>query len=108
MENQAALNITIRVDDAALKFPEKEGHRVQEPTFLTVLEDAAGKFIAGKAVGDGSGSESATTLAEMQKNGIRAAISLPVPRPGCYRVREVVREAVQNRVWASGAATEVR
>lgn len=107
VESQATLNIILQVDAEALKFPEKEHHRIQELTFLTVLEDAAGKFIAGKqSVMDMA--LSPTGFAEIQKNGIRAAISLPVPRPGSYRVREVVREAAQNRVWASGASVEVR
>jgi VWFA-related protein len=106
-ENQAALTVTIAVDAAGLRFPEKEGRRVQELTFLTVLEDAGGNFVAGKqSVMDmvlTSGS-----LAETLQKGIRAATSFHVPRRGSYRVREVVRELVQNRIWASSTPIEVR
>ena len=87
-------------------FPEKQGRRVQELTILTVLEDAQGNFIAGKQ----SVIDLAlipATLAEKMKGGIHAATSFPVARPGFYRVRGVIREAVQDHTWASGAAVEV-
>ena len=48
------------------------------------------------------------SLAEKQTKGIRAATSFSVPRRGSYRVREVVREAVQDRIWASVAPIEIR
>jgi hypothetical protein len=71
-----------------------------------VLE-AAGNFVAGKqSVMDLA--LAPASLAEKQTKGIRAATSFSVPRRGSYRVREVVREAVQDRIWASVAPIEIR
>jgi VWFA-related protein len=106
-ESQAGLNVTIAVEAAGLQFPEKEGRRVQELTFLTVLEDAEGNFVAGKqSVMDMV--LTPETLTKLQREGVRAAVAFPVPQRGSYRVRAVVREVVQNRVWASGVPIEVR
>jgi hypothetical protein len=99
--------VTIAVQTGGLRFPEKEGRRVQELTFLTVLEDAAGNFVAGKQ----SVMDLVLTpagLAEMQKKGIRATTSFSVKRRGSYRVREVVREVVQDHIWASAEPIEIR
>ena len=104
---QATLHVTIAVETGGLGFPEKEGRRLQELTFLTVLQDAAGNFVAGKqSVMDLE--LTPASLAEMQKKGIRAATSFSVNRRGSYRVREVVREVVQDHIWASAAPIEIR
>jgi hypothetical protein len=99
--------VNIAVDAKGLQFPEKEGRRVEELTLLTVLEDELGNFVAGKESVIGL-ALTAATLAEKRQKGIEAATSFAVPRPGTYRVREVIREAAQNHVWASGASIEVR
>jgi VWFA-related protein len=102
-----ALQVTIAVDARGLQFPEKEGRRVQELTFLTVLEDGQGNFVAGKQ----SVMDMALTsagLAETMQKGVRAATSLSVPPPGSYRVREVVRELAQNRIWASSVPVGIK
>lgn len=104
---QATLHVTIAVEARGLRFPEKEGRRVQELTFLTVLQDTEGNFVAGKQ----SVMDLVLTparLAAMQEKGIRATTSFLVPRRGSYRVREVVREAAQDRVWASAAPVSIR
>ena len=104
---QSTLHVTIAVETDGLRFPEKEGRRVQELTFLTVLEDAAGNFVAGKqSVMDLE--LTPASLAEMQKKGIRATTLFSVKRRGSYRVREVVREVVQDHIWASAAPIEIR
>jgi VWFA-related protein len=104
---QAKLHVTIAVETGGLRFPEKKGRRVQELTFLTVLEDAAGNFVAGKqSVMDLE--LTPASLAGMQEKGIRAATSFSVNRRGSYRVREVVREVVQDHIWASAAPIEIR
>ena len=72
---------------------------MQELTFLTVLEDADGNFTAGKQ----SVMQlrlTPPTLAAMQQKGIQAAVSFSVPLPDACRVRVVVREAAQDRIWA--------
>jgi hypothetical protein len=106
-EEHVILNVTVAVETAGLQFPEKEGRRVQELTYLTVLENAEGNFVAGKQ----SVMDLALTpasLAEMRAKGIRATTSFSVVQRGSYRVREVIREAVQDRVWASVTPVEVR
>jgi VWFA-related protein len=105
--SQATLRVTVAVEAAGLRFPEKEGRRVQELTFLTVLQYAQGNFVAGRQ----SVMDLALTparLVEMQDKGIRATTSFSVQRRGSYRVREVVREAVKDGIWASAAPIEVR
>ncbi len=101
------VQVTIAVDAAALEFRKKEKRWVQELTFLTVLEDARGNFIAGKqSVMDMT--LTSEGRAEMLHKGIRAATSFPCPQPGSYRMREIVREAVQNRIGVSSAPVDVR
>jgi hypothetical protein len=106
VRQEAALQVTVAVDARGLRFPEKEGRCLQELTFLTVLEDREGNFVAGKQSVMDMALTSAN-LAETLQKGIRAVTSLPVPQPGFYRVREVVREVVQNRIWASSVPVEV-
>jgi VWFA-related protein len=106
-QSQATLHVAIAVDAKGLKFPEKEGRRVEELTFLTVVEDEEGNFVAGQQSVMDMALTSAT-LAEKLQKGIQAATSFPVPRAGSYRVREVVREAVQDHIWANTTAIEIR
>jgi VWFA-related protein len=106
-QDQELLRVQVAIDARSLQFPEKQGLRVQELTVLTVLEDAHGHFVAGKQ----SVIELAlipATLSEKMRRGIQTATSFPVARPGSYRVREVIREAAQNHIWASGATVEVQ
>jgi VWFA-related protein len=106
-EGGTILQVTITADAKGLKFPEKEGHRVEELTFLTVVEDADGNFVAGRqSVMDLA--LTPATLAEKLRKGIQATTSIPAPHASSYRVREVVREAVQNHCWASTTAVEIR
>jgi len=106
-QEPGGVQVTIAVDAKALKFPEKETRRVQELTMLTVLQDAQGNFVAGKqSVLDLAFTPA--TLAEKLQQGIQAATSLPVTRPGSYRVREVIRELAQDRIWAGSAALEIK
>jgi hypothetical protein len=106
-QDQHGLHVGITVEAKALRFPEMEGRRVEELTFLTVLEDSQGNFVAGKqSVMDMA--LTPATLAEKVQKGIHAATSFPLPRSGAYRVRQVIREAAQDRIWASAAAIEVR
>ena len=87
-EGEAALRVTLAVTASSLKFPEKEGRRVEELTFLTVLEDAGGNFIAGKQSVMDMALTPAGLAAALQK-GVRAAMTFPLPKPGSYRVRPV-------------------
>ncbi|HTX36667.1 MAG TPA: VWA domain-containing protein [Bryobacteraceae bacterium] len=106
-EGQARVQVTIAVDAGGLRFAKADGRRLQELTFLTVLEDAQGNFVAGQQSVIDMVLAPATFTQKLQ-TGIRAATSLSVPQRGSYRVREVVRELVQNRIWASDAPIQVR
>jgi len=101
-----AVGVRVSVDASRLKFPVKSGRHVEELTFLAVLADAQGNFIAGKQSVMGLALLPAT-VARLRKNGIQTITSFAVP-PGAYRVREVVREAVENHIWASAATIEVK
>jgi len=105
-DGQATLQVTVAVDARSLKFAAREGRHVEVLTFLTVLEDAQGDFIAGKQSEMGMALTSAS-LAKLRENGIRAVTSFAAP-PGSYRVREVLREAAQNHIWASSTPVEIR
>lgn len=106
-QDQDELRVRITVEAKALRFPEMEKRRIEELTFLTVLEDSQGNFVEGKQSVMDMALTSAT-LAEKVQKGIHAATSFPVPRPGSYRVREVIREATQDHTWAGATAIEVR
>ena len=102
----STLRVDISIDARSLKFPRKQGRSVQEITFVTLLEDAAGNFIAGKqSVMDMA--LKGDTLAALQKNGIHAQTSFFAPK-GSYLVREIVRELVENRIAALNGNFEVR
>ena len=99
-EGRPTVEVTMALDARALRFAKAEGRELQELTFLTVLEDAHGNFVAGKqAVMDLV--LLPATLAEKRQNGIRAAVALQAPGSGAYRLREVVRELAQDRIWSS-------
>jgi VWFA-related protein len=101
-----AIRVEIGVDAKGLKFARKSGHSVQQLTFVTLLEDAGGNFVQGKqAVMDLA--LSAPTLADMEAKGIKASTSFSAPK-GVYRVREIVRDAAQNRMAVSNTQVEVR
>jgi hypothetical protein len=73
---------------------------------VTILEDAQGSYIEGKqAMMDMN--LTAATRADLEVKGIKAATSFVVPK-GLYRIREVIREAVQNHLSASTTPIEVR
>jgi hypothetical protein len=105
-DGQSTIRVEIGVDAKRLKFSRQNGRSIQQLTFVTMLEDAKGNFIEGKqAMMDLM--LSAPTLADMEAKGIKAAVSFPAP-PGSYRVREIVREAVQNRMSISNTPVEIR
>jgi peptidoglycan/xylan/chitin deacetylase (PgdA/CDA1 family) len=47
------------------------------------------------------------TLAALEKDGIHAATSFVAPK-SAYRVREIVREAGENRIAVSNTSYEVK
>jgi hypothetical protein len=79
---------------------------MQELTFVMVLENAAGEYVAGKqAVMDLA--LTASKLASMQATGIKAMMTFAAT-PGKHSIRAVVREAGQNRIAASTTEFEIQ
>jgi hypothetical protein len=72
---------------------------------VTILQDAHGNFIEGKQAMMDMNLTSATR-GDLEAKGIRAATSFVVPK-GSYKIREVVRDAVQNHLAASNTAVDV-
>jgi VWFA-related protein len=98
--------VRVSVDARQLRFLKKSGRSMQELTFVTVLENAAGEYVAGKqAVMDLA--LTASKLASMQATGIKAVMSFAA-LPGDYSIRAVVREAEANRIGAATASFELR
>jgi len=100
------IQVVIALDARQLPFRVRDGASLQQITFVTVLEDTEGRFLRGKQ-SEMELSLSSATLASMRATGLKAAASFMVPK-GAYRIREVVREAVQNRLAASTTAVEAR
>ena len=95
------IQIVIRVDTTDLRFVERDGKYIQQLTFSTVLEDASGSSIEGKqSVMDLDVSKK--TLAELRAKGLDATVSLRrvAASAGPWKVREVIREAAENRIGA--------
>jgi VWFA-related protein len=98
-DGQLAIEVIVTIGAKELTFAEKEGRHVQQLTFVTVLQDREGNYVAGKqAIMDLA--LTAETLASLQAQGLRASLSFSVPR-GTYQIREAVREAVQDHIASS-------
>ena len=103
---EGRIQVDIAVDTTALTFSEQNGASAQQLTFVTILEDAQGSFLDGKqAIMDMS--LTPETRADLESKGIKAATSFQVAK-GAYRIREVIREAVGNRVNASTTSIDTR
>ncbi|HLK63874.1 MAG TPA: VWA domain-containing protein [Bryobacteraceae bacterium] len=98
-DGQLNIKVITTVDAKGLVFEEKEAHHRQQLTFVTLLEDSAGAFVAGKqAVMDLALSDG--TLEDLRARGIRTSTSFTAP-PGTYVVRTVVREATKDGLAAA-------
>jgi len=105
-DGQYPIVVAIRIDAKQLKFAKQRGRNLQQLTFVSVLEDSEGNYVAGKqAVMDLMLTDK--TLATYRATGIKATLTFTAPK-GSYEVREVVRELVQNRVAASTTPVECR
>jgi VWFA-related protein len=98
-DGQYRIQIDIKLDAKHLPFSDANGKSLQQLTFVSVLQDSEGNFVEGKqAVMDMV--ITPATRAAMEAKGINATISFVAPK-GSYVVREVIREAVHNRIAAS-------
>jgi VWFA-related protein len=98
-DGRIRIRVDIAIDAKGLPFREENGASVQQLTFVTILEDAHGNYVEGKqAVMDMN--LTPKTRADLVLHGIKADTFFVAPK-GSYQIREVVREAVNNRVAAS-------
>jgi hypothetical protein len=105
-DGRYTIEVNITLDAKRLPFTARNGRSLQELTFVTVLEDAAGNYLQGKqAVMDMA--LTAATRADLETRGIKAVTSFLAGK-GSYRIREVIREAVRNRLTASNSPVELR
>ena len=87
------------MDAKALTFLTEAGRHKQQLTFVAVVEDASGGFVAGKeAVMDLELTDA--TLADLCAHGVRTSLSFLTPK-GTYVVRSVVREASVGKLSAT-------
>jgi VWFA-related protein len=104
-DDRYRIQVDITLDARHLPFAAQNDKSIQQLTFVTVLEDAAGNYLEGKqAVMDMA--LSSATRAGLEAKGIKAATSFLAPK-GSYRIREVVREAVHNRLAASDSPIDI-
>ena len=104
-EGTTVIEVDISVTASSLKFADQGERHIQQLTFVTLILDAAGNVVAGKqSVVDYA--LKPAKLAEFQSKGIEATTSFHLPK-GAYQVREVIREAMENRMAASNAPIAV-
>ncbi len=100
------IHIEIHVDARTLQFAAQQGRSLQQLTFVTVLQDAAGAYVTGRqAVMDLA--LTPARLAQLKRDGIKAGLVLYAPK-GRYRLREVVREAARNHISATTTDFDLR
>jgi VWFA-related protein len=100
------IQVRVELDARRLPFEVRDGASLQQLTFVTVLEDAQGNFLEGKQ-SEMNLELSRATRADMEAHGLYATATFLAPK-GSYRVREVVREAVHNRIAASNTPVDAR
>lgn len=100
-----AISVSVHVDLAALPFTSRSGRHLETLTFIAALRKANGDLIEGKesemqfALKDASFKKLAAT-------GITAKLSLRAPK-GQYQLREIVREGVDGKLFASTTPVEI-
>jgi hypothetical protein len=106
MASAGTVRVQVAVDATKLRFVERDGRWIQQLTMVTVMEDAQGSPVEGKqSIMDLAVTEE--TLTSFRAKGLHAETSFTLPK-GMYRVREVVRERVDNRMSASRTSVQVQ
>lgn len=101
----AGLTVVIHVDLGRLQFRKENDRSVNTLIFDTALFDHDGKYVSGKEESFDLHLKD-ETLHKLSKNGIYLKTSFQPP-PGAYRIREVVRDAVEKQISALNAQAEV-
>ena len=102
----AVFTARIHVDMKTLRFPQRDGRRMQKLTFVAALLDAHGSLVAAK---EGAMDLALTeaTYTHFSAIGINGVLSLEAP-PGSYRLRAVVQDGVEGKTSSLAQAVEVR
>jgi VWFA-related protein len=104
--HESVIEVDISVAAKELKFSEQGDRHVQQLTFVTMILDRDGNLLEGKqAVMDLA--LGPAKLAEILEKNIETTTSFSLPK-GAYQVREVIREAMQNRMTAVNTAITTR
>jgi len=99
------VKLDAHVEIAGLKFPERDGRRVQRLTFVAALIDSHGNTLAARE-GSLDFALTAERLESLTKSGVNLGLTLEVP-PGDYRLRAVIAEAVETKLTALAYAVKV-
>jgi hypothetical protein len=104
--SSGTVRVQVAVDATRLRFVEHDGRFRQQLTLVTVMEDSQGSMVSGKqSIMDLA--VKPQTLDGLRAKGLHAETSFTLPK-GEYRVREVVREGVDDRISASRTPVQVR
>lgn len=99
--------VTVHLDMTQVPLVRRRGgYRVQDLYFLAGLFDARGRFVAGKQ-GEMDLRVSDATVKRLQREGLRASLSLDAPA-GSYRLRVVVGEFSDGKIFASSQAVQIQ
>jgi len=89
-----------------LRFPVRDGRRVQRLKVVAALLDGNGSIVAAKE-GTMDFELTDATYARLSATGINAGLNLDVPS-GKYRLRTVVQESVEGKMASSSLNVEVK
>lgn len=98
--------VALHVDPSHFKFQHKQGRNIEQLNFVSALFDARGNLVVGKQV-EMDLALTDSTLQFLSAKGINAKLFLDAP-PGTYRLREVVQEAIEDKIAALTVPVEVR
>jgi hypothetical protein len=100
-----ALWVVVHLDVGRLKFDSHSGRHSQELLFVCALLDDQGQIVTGKESRMNLTLKDAS-FARLSKSGITAKNFLQA-QPGRYRLREVVQEGLQGKLFASTTPIEI-
>ncbi len=101
-----SVTMVAHLDISRLHFETRDARRTQKLTFVAVLLDSRGAFVAGK------GSElelnfTEATFAQLAKTGLTVSMTLEAPL-GTYSVRALAQDALEGKMAARGGSIEVK
>lgn len=98
--------VNVHVDISTLKFDTRSERHAQQIVFISALLSDSGQFVSGKhgrmdlMLKDGS-------FTRFSKTGISAKTFLQAPA-GHYNLRQIVRDSVEGKIYASTTGVDIR